>query len=60
MKCPELLNPEVVQESVDASRDAADVPTSAVWSEEECRNVAAFFMLLDQWDRNLNEKVQVA
>jgi hypothetical protein len=30
------------------------------WGEEERRTVATFFTLLDQWDRDLNKKRQVA
>jgi hypothetical protein len=35
-------------------------PARADWGEEERRNVAALFTLLDQWDRDLNKKRQVA
>ncbi len=35
-------------------------PARVDWGEEERRNVAAFFTLLDQWDRDLNKKRQVA
>jgi len=31
-------------------------PTPVEWSEEERRNVVAFFTLLDLWDRQLSEK----
>jgi hypothetical protein len=41
-----------VEESVRAARSD--------WSEEERGNVVTFFTLLDQWDRNLNKKWQVA
>jgi len=60
MNCPELLNPKVVQEGVGASGDDRGVEPSLLWGEEECRNVVAFFTLLDQWDRDLNAKKQVA
>jgi hypothetical protein len=60
MDCPELLNPEVVQEGVGSSNGGMDVEASTLWGEEECRNVAAFFTLLDRWDRDLNAKKQVA
>jgi hypothetical protein len=30
------------------------------WGEEERRNVAAFFTLLDQWDRTTREEREVA
>lgn len=30
------------------------------WSEEERRNISAFFTLLDQWDRTMNPNRQVA
>jgi hypothetical protein len=33
---------------------------TVAWSEEERRNVAAFYTLLDQWDRELNKQRQVA
>ncbi len=35
-------------------------PARTEWGEEERRNVAAFFTLLDQWDRDLNKMRQVA
>jgi hypothetical protein len=35
-------------------------PARADWGEEERRNVAAFYTLLDQWDREVNKKRQVA
>ena len=41
-----------VEESVRAAR--------ADWGEEERGNVVTFFTLLDQWDRELNQKRQVA
>jgi hypothetical protein len=60
MNCPELLNPKVVQEGVVASGKGRDLERSLPWGEEECSNVVAFFTLLDQWDRDLNAKKQVA
>jgi hypothetical protein len=35
-------------------------PGRADWGEEERRNVAAFYTLLDQWDRDVNKMREVA
>ena len=40
--------------------EESDRSARADWGEEERRNVAAFFTLLDQWDRDLNKQRQVA
>ena len=57
-----VLKPSVESkepEMRDAVEETGCVRSDA-WSEEERRNVAAFFTLLDQWDRELNKQRQVA
>ena len=57
-----ILKPPVKSqepEMRDAVKETGCVRSDA-WSEEERHNVAAFFTLLDQWDRELNKQRQVA
>ena len=54
MECHEPQKPDAVKVSESTS------PPSVQWSEEERRNVVTFFTLLDQWDRQLPEKKEVA
>ena len=67
MNRPEDLLQTILEPAVQ-SRDPESVvaaqvtrnSASAAWTEEERRNVAALFTLLDQWDRELNRKREAA
>jgi hypothetical protein len=43
----------------DAVEETGCVPSGA-WSEEARRNISGFFRLLDQWDRQMSRKREVA
>ena len=60
MECPELPAPNTVQSTKGTNPQDPALLVSVPWGEEERRNVAAFFTLLDQWDRELDQKRQVA
>lgn len=53
-------NADSCEPSALASVEAAAKMVASDWSEEERRNISAFFTLLDQWDRTLNRNIQVA
>jgi hypothetical protein len=53
MECLEPSKPDAVITSVGQHNVA---PTPVEWGEEERRNVVTFFTLLDQWDRQVNER----
>lgn len=49
-----------IQSETSTEREEGDHPGPVEWSEEARRNVASFFWLLDQWDRQSSRRREAA